>query len=382
MPDEHLPQERVFLAYAASPSIWKDLAEDVNRSVALLARTIARYQPVTLLCRPAQEAAARRACGGANIDYLALPLDDIWVRDYGGCFVLNGEGEAGLVDFNFNGWGGKQQAGNDSRVAGVLSRATGGPLHRQPTDRRGRRHRSGRAWHGDPHRKLLAQRQSQPRHGQGPGRGRMKALLGLRKIVWLPGIRGRDITDAHVDFYARFVRPGVVIANLDNDPDSYDYAVTREHLEILRTATDADGRALQVHTLSPPLKPRRDYSRNNPDFAAGYINYLPINGAVIARSSATPAPIATAGNCWAACIRAGHRPAEHRSHRRRRRRHPLRDQAHATCLSRLRRAQAGIGRRALANSSAPIRRACSRCAAGSALSDSSNSSERTTRAPQ
>ncbi|MBF3215149.1 twin-arginine translocation signal domain-containing protein, partial [Pseudomonas aeruginosa] len=56
MPDEHLPQERVFLAYAASPSIWKDLAEDVNRSVALLARTIARYQPVTLLCRPAQEA--------------------------------------------------------------------------------------------------------------------------------------------------------------------------------------------------------------------------------------------------------------------------------------------------------------------------------------
>lgn len=121
MPDEHLPQERVFLAYAASPSIWKDLAEDVNRSVALLARTIARYQPVTLLCRPTQEAAARRACGGANIDYLALPLDDIWVRDYGGCFVLNGEGEAGLVDFNFNGWGGKQQAGNDSRVAGVLS---------------------------------------------------------------------------------------------------------------------------------------------------------------------------------------------------------------------------------------------------------------------
>ncbi|MBG6746067.1 agmatine deiminase family protein [Pseudomonas aeruginosa] len=282
MPDEHLPQERVFLAYAASPSIWKDLAEDVNRSVALLARTIARYQPVTLLCRPTQEAAAGRACGGANIDYLALPLDDIWVRDYGGCFVLNGEGEAGLVDFNFNGWGGKQQAGNDSRVAGVLSErlevryiasqltGEGGGIE---VDGRGTAILTESCWLND---------NRNPGMDKGQVEAELKALLGLRKIVWLPGIRGRDITDAHVDFYARFVRPGVVIANLDNDPDSYDYAVTREHLEILRTATDADGRALQVHTLSPPLKPRRDYSRNNPDFAAGYINYLPINGAVIA----------------------------------------------------------------------------------------------------
>jgi agmatine deiminase len=38
-----------------------------------------------------------------------------------------------------------------------------------------------------------------------------------------------------------------------------------------------------VHTVSPPLKPRNSkFSKNNPDFAAGYINYFVINGAVIA----------------------------------------------------------------------------------------------------
>ncbi|MFX6118707.1 agmatine deiminase family protein, partial [Acinetobacter baumannii] len=73
------------------------------------------------------------------------------------------------------------------------------------------------------------------------------------------------------------------IANLDNDPASHDHAVTRRHLDILKAATDADGRRLQVHALPAPLKPRRSvHNRNNPDFAAGYINYLPINGAVIA----------------------------------------------------------------------------------------------------
>ena len=48
-------------------------------------------------------------------------------------------------------------------------------------------------------------------------------------------------------------------------------------------ATDADGRPLEIHTVSPPLAPRRSkHSRGNPDFAAGYINYFVINGAVIA----------------------------------------------------------------------------------------------------
>jgi ABC-type Fe3+/spermidine/putrescine transport system ATPase subunit len=111
----------------------------------------------------------------------------------------------------------------------------------------------------------------------------LKARLGLSKIIWLPGIAGEDITDGHVDFYARFVRPGVVIANLDNDPDSYDHAVTRKHLEILKQATDAEGRKLQVHVVSPPLRGRRNkFSKGNDDFAAGYINYFVINGAIIA----------------------------------------------------------------------------------------------------
>ncbi|ALI04838.1 hypothetical protein AO353_28700 [Pseudomonas fluorescens] len=74
-----------------------------------------------------------------------------------------------------------------------------------------------------------------------------------------------------------------LISNLDNDPESHDHAVTLVHLEILRNATDADSRPLLVHTVSPPLNPRKSrFSKNNPDFAPGYINYFVINGAVIA----------------------------------------------------------------------------------------------------
>lgn len=283
MPDEHGPQARIILAFAASPLIWEDWANAVNDTIALLAKTIAKYQPVTVLCRPTQLSIAKRKCGTRNIDFLAMPLDDIWVRDYGGCFVVNGKGELGLVDFNFNGWGAKQTAEKDTLVADTLSYELDAEYLRSAlvgegggieVDGQGTAIMTESCWVNDNRNPGLSKRQIE---------AELKANLGLRKIIWLPGIKDHDITDAHVDFYARFVKPGVVIANLDNDPESYDYAVTRKHLEILKSATDADGRALQVHTMAPPRQLRRNrYTRDNPDFAPGYINYLPINGAVIA----------------------------------------------------------------------------------------------------
>ena len=124
MPDENELQERIFLAFAASAATWEDWAAPVNDCIALLARTIARYQPVTVLCRANQLSLARRKCGTTNVKFLTMPLNDIWVRDYGGTFVVDGQGGRGLVDFNFNGWGNKQTHASDAEVADALSYET------------------------------------------------------------------------------------------------------------------------------------------------------------------------------------------------------------------------------------------------------------------
>ncbi len=212
------------------------------------------------------------------------------MRDIGANFVVNDAGELGAVDFNFNGWGDKQQHARDARLAGFVARRYGVA---QP--RRSALVGEGGGIEVDGHGTGIMTESSWVNANRNPGWSRdrveqeLKAMLGLRKIIWLPGIKGRDITDAHVDFYARFVRPGVVVANLDTDPASYDHAVTQAHLAILKAATDADGRTLQVHTLSPPRAPRESrFSRRNPDFAAGYINYFVINGAVIAPEFGDP----------------------------------------------------------------------------------------------
>lgn len=283
MPDEGDKHQRAFIAFGAQQAIWEDFTPNVQDALGLIARTLAEFEPVTVFCREGEQDLAAEKCGTDNITFVTTQLDDIWMRDIGANFVIDGEGRLGAVDFNFNGWGNKQQHGDDAQLAALVARKTAASYIRSElvgegggieVDGQGTAIMTESSW-------INANRN--PDWSKAEIEEELKARLGLRKIIWLPGIKGKDITDAHVDFYARFVKPGVVIANLDTDPQSYDHKVTLAHLDILKNATDADGRKLQVHTLSPPIDPRQNkFSKNNPDFAAGYINYFVINGAVIA----------------------------------------------------------------------------------------------------
>lgn len=283
MPDEGDAHRTAYIAFGAQKAIWEDFTADVQAALGRIARTIARYEPVTVICRKNERHLARQYCGSTNITYIDSELDDIWMRDISANFVIDGKGGLGAVGLNFNGWGNKQRHSKDARIAEVVAATAGARFIRSELVG------EGGALEVDGHGTAIMTESSLINSNRNPGKTKahieqaLKEHLGLRKIIWLPGIKGKDITDAHVDFYARFVKPGVIIANLDNDPASYDHQVTLTHLEILKNATDADGRTLEVHTLSPPLNPRDSkFNRDNPDFAAGYVNYFLVNGAVIA----------------------------------------------------------------------------------------------------
>ncbi|MBW3778524.1 twin-arginine translocation signal domain-containing protein [Aeromonas veronii] len=282
MPDEAGPQAQVWVAFAASADIWGRDYKEVQATIGRLVKAMTPYTKVSVLCREEEEALARQLCGEQNTRFIVAELDDIWLRDTGGVFVQNGEGELGLVDFNFNGWGDKQEHEQDAGVAELVSKQA--DAHYLQSKLTG----EGGGIEVDGNGTAIMTESCWLNSNRNPGvskaqlEAELKANLGLRKIIWLPGIKGKDITDAHIDFYARFVRPGVVVVNMDNDPESHDYEVARQHMAILKQATDADGNKLELHVLPPPLDVRDNRFSRSRDFAAGYINYLPINGAVIA----------------------------------------------------------------------------------------------------
>ncbi|MDA4634276.1 agmatine deiminase family protein, partial [Escherichia coli] len=51
-------------------------------------------------------------------------IDDLWMRDTGPVFVKNSAGQLAGVNFNFNGWGNKQEHGGDAEVAEFVTGKT------------------------------------------------------------------------------------------------------------------------------------------------------------------------------------------------------------------------------------------------------------------
>ncbi len=282
MPDEGAPHTRTWMAFGASAAIWgDDLLPRVQRDLATLARTIAQYEPVHMLVRPRERKIAQALLGDArNVSLIDCPIDDLWIRDTGPTFVTNEGGNIAAVDFNFNGWGRKQAHAQDAKVAAFIARQAKVPRLRA------RLVMEGGCIEVDGEGTAIITESCTLNRNRNPGMSkaefedRLMPLLGLDKIIWLPGIKGRDITDGHTDFYARFAHPGVVVAGLEMDPDIHDYDVTREHLEILQSTTDAQGRKLQVLTLESPMQVRPQWE-DNEEFAAGYVGYYVCNGAVL-----------------------------------------------------------------------------------------------------
>lgn len=279
MPEEGAPHSRTWMAYGAQRSIWgRRLLNPVRENLVLIANTIAEFEPVTMLVRPEERKDLQKEVSEA-VTLLEVALDDLWIRDTGPTFVLSEAGDKAAVDFNFNGWGNKQAHRQDQRVAAFVAEKAGVP--RISTDLV----LEGGCIEVDGGGTAIITESCVLNQNRNPGVNKaafeeeFMPLLGLEKIIWLPGVRGKDITDGHTDFYARFLEPGKVVAGYEPDPSYEDHAVTKEHIKILKEATDWEGRRLDVEVLSAPGWVRPKFESN--DFAAGYIGYYVCNGAVI-----------------------------------------------------------------------------------------------------
>ena len=283
--EEGVRHKRTWMAFVADPELWgMALAPQVKANLALLANTIAKYEPVAILVSADDLALAKALLNVDSFPYaielIECDVDDFWLRDSGPTFVWGGGGVRAL-DFNFNGWGGKQRHERDALVAQFIAQHAKVPLVATwPV-------LEGGCFEVDGEGTAILTKSCVLNDNRNPGTSQtaiereLSYRLGAHKIIWLEGIKGRDITDGHTDFYARFSQPGQVLVSRDNDQSSYDYAVTRENIEILRNSTDARGRPLRLTILDTPEVINEQYGVQN--FAAGYIGYYVCNGAVIAQ---------------------------------------------------------------------------------------------------
>lgn len=279
-PEETDPHERTFMQWPVNRSVHDDpdFLFDLQTTIADIAGTIAEFEPVVMLAAPTHHKAIRKRVSG-KVELWDIPTDDLWCRDSGPSFVVDGKGGLAVTQFNFNGWGGRQVHGNDGKIAARVAERLGLPVFDAglvgeaggvETDGQGT---------------LIAHESSWVNRNRNRGpRAAVEAMLldtmGADKVIWAPGIRGADITDYHIDALARFVKPGQVVIQMGEEVDPEDpwsVAAFETH-DILARATDARGRGLELVILPEPYDIRVD----SPDFVASYVNYYVCNGAVIA----------------------------------------------------------------------------------------------------
>ena len=268
------------MAWPSSLVIWGlKLLPKIQSDIANIARTIAKYEPVTMCADGAAAAApARAACGPRVTVISTIPVNDCWMHDSGPIFRVNDTGRRNVVGLNFNGWGNKQISNKDKFVAQRVAVEVG--IRFQAASFVS----EGGAIDCDGDGTLIATESSIINPNRNPGKTKaqleaaMCAAYGARKVLWVPGLVGQDITDDHIDATSRFVRPGVVLVQLAPPYRTDIWAMdAREQFQILSASIDARGRPLQVVTIEGPDKVRV----SNPDFLDSYVNYYPANGAII-----------------------------------------------------------------------------------------------------
>ena len=208
-----------------------------------------------------------------------MPQDDSWTRDTGPVFLADAAGALAGLDFRFNGWGDAYaDYAQDALMARRVLEHTGAARVTSSMVC------EGGAIHVDGEGTCLVCTPSildskrNPGLTRGEAEAELQRCLGVEAVIWLPGALLDDETGGHVDNHACFARPGVVLALAAGGEDDPNHVELGQNLEVLRTASDARGRALEVLTVPQP-KPRTRHDGTR--LTLSYVNFYLANGAVL-----------------------------------------------------------------------------------------------------
>ena len=229
MPAEWAPHEWTWIGFPTTADEWPGAFDRARIQIADFAKALhanGKGEEVRLVCANEGDAQVARALAGPGVTIITQKLGDVWLRDTAPIAVMRGR-ERALVDFGFNGWGGKYQMPGDEDIGARLAAATGLPTSSQHwVFEGGAVDTDGTGLFVTTEQCLL-----NPNRNPDLDRGKIETLLagalGLSEMLWLGDGLLNDHTDGHVDNLARFVAPGLLAlpeASTDDDPNAAIYA--------------------------------------------------------------------------------------------------------------------------------------------------------------
>ncbi|WP_083490743.1 agmatine deiminase family protein [Stenotrophomonas humi] len=288
MPDETSLHEGTWLQWPHEYTYGRAYRDRIESTWVAMTRALATSENVHIIVYNNVEKARVRtvlqAAGVslAKVDFLVRPTDDVWVRDNGPVFVYDRDDKLTITDWGFNGWGNDAPYRKDDSVPGAVARKHGLPsldLNDVVLE--------GGAIEVDGRGVLMATRSStrEPNRNADLSQPEFEQVLrdqlGVAKFIWLDGAPGgkEDITDMHIDGFARFGTPDTIVTM--NQADLREWGLSDTDVAALYRATDIDEAPYRFVQL--PLTQRDVVTSYGYElgYKGSYVNYYVGNTVVL-----------------------------------------------------------------------------------------------------
>ena len=282
-PAEWYPQQSVLIAWPNEKTDWADSLAEVTECYRKIAKAISSRQSLVIICHDRKKVAD--TLGNELNDQIQLveaPYNDTWIRDYGPLTIFE-EGKPKWLDFQFNGWGKKFEAGKDNALTAFLQKELFPDLaledHLNFVLEGGSIELDGKGTLLTTSHCLMANNRNQPL-SRGGIEKYLKESLRVEKVLWLEfGWLEGDDTDGHIDTIARFCDENTIAyVKVEDHSDSHYHDFLDMENE-LKSFTNVDGKP---YKLVPLPMPDAVFSPEGKRLPATYANFLIINGAVLA----------------------------------------------------------------------------------------------------
>ncbi|UHQ23151.1 agmatine deiminase family protein [Lysobacter sp. 5GHs7-4] len=288
MPDETARHEGTWLQWPHAYTYGRAYRDRLDPTWVAMTRALVASENVHLIVYDANEQTrVRNLLVGAGVpmakvSFLIRPTDDVWVRDNGPIFVYDRNERLTITDWGFNGWGYDAPYRKDDTVPATVASRLGLPsvdLNDVVLE--------GGAIEVDGRGVLMATRSSTREANRNPdlSEAELEAVLadqlGVSKFIWLDGAPGGkdDITDMHIDGFARFGTPDTVVTM--NRADLREWGLSSADVDRLYGASDIDDRAYRFVHL--PLTARNVVTAYGYKlgYKGSYVNYYVGNTVVL-----------------------------------------------------------------------------------------------------
>jgi agmatine deiminase len=216
-----------------------------------------------------------------KVNFKIYKNDDFWIRDNGPIYVRDKNGKLVIQDWGFNGWGNKADFNNCNTIPLKIAH----DQNRTVVNLNDIMINEGGSVELDGNGTLMACKSSILNANRNPGMSQNDAekifrkYLGATNFIWLEGQAGLEITDQHIDGFARFGNSNTIVT-MENK-DLLDYDVLQSDIDKLLSATNKNGVAYNF--LKLPLTKNNvvtTYGKNL-GYKGSYCNYYIANTKVL-----------------------------------------------------------------------------------------------------